>query len=398
MPGGRRTTKRSNRRPQVLGLFHFRQSPSFAARSVLCRRLSGAQRESKFMSELSKPWLVLFAIGLLLLVLATADLFIAVVSVVLLFFGGILFAVFINGLCSRFSRGTKLPYRVAYGIVVFLLAALLLSTFVYMGSSFSQQLGELSGELRNAYDQFSERLREYDWIQRVWPDAGDAENLTSQMSQMFPQLVTALQAVAWGLTGIVVIAFVGLYVAFDPTLYKEGVVKIVPRDRRDRARDIIGKVHSTLGWWLLGRIISMSIVGIFTAVGLWLLGVPMPITLGVLAALLTFIPNIGPILAAVPQALLALQVGPETVLYVIIFNIALQTVESYLVTPIVQHYEVTLPPALTIFAQLVMTVMFGIIGIMLAAPLIAAILVLVQTLYIGDQLGDPEPGRLSESV
>jgi predicted PurR-regulated permease PerM len=119
------------------------------------------------------------------------------------------------------------------------------------------------------------------------------------------------------------------------------------------------------------------------------------VALGVLAGLLTFVPNVGPIVAAVPQALLALQVGAATVVYVIIFNVVLQTIESYLLTPMVQQYEVSLPPALTIFAQLLMAVLVGVIGIIMAAPLTAAIMVLVQILYLRDRLHDPDPGSLA---
>lgn len=123
---------------------------------------------------------------------------------------------------------------------------------------------------------------------------------------------------------------------------------------------------------------------------------PLPVTLGVVAALLTFIPNIGPLLAAVPQVLLAFQVGTDTVLYVILLNMALQFVESYLITPLVQYYEVSLPPALTISLQLLLGVSLGVIGLVVAAPLLVVALVLVQMLYIRRTLEDPKPGRVVE--
>jgi predicted PurR-regulated permease PerM len=125
------------------------------------------------------------------------------------------------------------------------------------------------------------------------------------------------------------------------------------------------------------------------------MGIPLPVTLGVVAALLTFIPNVGPILAAVPQPLLALNVSPQTAPYVLALNLVLQGIESYLITPMIQRHEVTLPPILTIAAQLLMGVLFGMIGIMMAAPLVVVALVLVQLLYIHDRFGDENPGRLT---
>ena len=142
----------------------------------------------------------------------------------------------------------------------------------------------------------------------------------------------------------------------------------------------------------------MTIVGVSTAIFLWLIGVPLAISLGVLAAVLTFIPNVGPILATIPQLLLALQLGTNTLVTVLVFNLLMQFVESYLVTPLIQQRQVSLPPALTVFAQLLLGVLFGILGIVLAAPIMASILYLVQTLYIANYLGDPEPGHLADRI
>lgn len=350
------------------------------------------------MNTPATRWMVVASLLLFALVLAAADLFVVVGSVILVTFAGFLFAIFLHGISAWVAEHTPLRYRWSYAILVLLLVAAMAGGVIYMGSTFFQHLSELSGQLREAGQQAMERLQQYEWVQRLWPDDGGTQDLVGQFSDVFPQVMTALQALGWGVTGLIVIFFVGVYVAYDPDLYREGLVKVFRMEHRERARRTIGTVRATLGWWLLGRIISMTIIGVATAIGLWLLGVPLPLSLGVLAAFLTFIPNIGPVLAAVPQALLALQVGTNTVLYVILFNLALQTVESYMITPIVQRYEVTLPPALTIFAQLVMTVTFGVIGIVMAAPLTAMTLVLVQTLYIRDRLGDERPGELAEST
>ncbi len=254
---------------------------------------------------------------------------------------------------------------------------------------------KLSEQLQSAGDRLVQRAEHYPLLQKAVPDKADPQKLAGQATKVLPALKTGVEWLLWGITGIVVILFVGLYVAYDPHLYQSGLVKLVPLDQRERVREVLGRLRTVLGRWIIGRIISMTIIGVSTAIGLWLLNVPLPITLGVLAALLTFIPNIGPILAAVPQALLAFQVGTTTVLYVILFNIAMQGVESYLITPIVQRYEVTLPPALTVCAQLLMGVLFGVIGIIMAAPLTASLMLVVQMLYVRDELGDSSPGELA---
>lgn len=189
---------------------------------------------------------------------------------------------------------------------------------------------------------------------------------------------------------IVVIFFLGIYTAATPAIYRRGLVKLVPPAHRERASEVLSDLRVTLWRWILGRLFSMSVIGVATAIGLWLMGVPLPITMGVIAALLTFVPNIGPVLSVIPPLLLALPQGMMLGVYVVLFYLVLQLVESYLLTPLVQRYEVSLPPALTISVQLLMGVLAGILGLALATPLAAATTVLVKDLYIHDVLQDSE--------
>lgn len=132
----------------------------------------------------------------------------------------------------------------------------------------------------------------------------------------------------------------------------------------------------------------MAVIGVLTTLGLWLLGVPLALTLGILAALLEFIPNFGPILSAVPAVLLALMESPRLALWVILLYLGIQAAESYLITPLVQRRLASLPPVLVIVSQILGGVLFGFLGFALATPLLAFALVLVKRLYIEDRLGD----------
>ena len=342
-------------------------------------------------------WRAILVIVLVGLVLAMANLLVTTLSVLLLVFAGMLFGVFLNGVSGWLSRYTRLPYRVSLGIVVALLLGIVGAGFYYMGAQIAEQTSKLASQLQDSLVQARERLEQYEWAQKYLEQI-DWNKMFSGSGGMVSGLMKGVQWVLWGLTAAAVIFFVGLYMAWEPGLYRQGLVKLVPLDRRSRALEVLSKLHATLGYWIAGRLLSMTIVGVLTAIGLWLLNVPLAVTLGVLAALLTFIPNIGPILAAIPQALLALNVSTQTALYVIAFNIGLQVVESYLITPIIERYQVTLPPAVTIVMQLLMGVLVGVIGVMMAAPLTAAGMVMVQMLYIHDRLGDPSPGHLAEQT
>lgn len=140
--------------------------------------------------------------------------------------------------------------------------------------------------------------------------------------------------------------------------------------------------------WLLGRALGMTFVGMLTAIGLFMLDVPL--ALGLIAGLLDFIPNIGPLLAAAPALLIALMESPSLALYVAALYLAVQALEGYLIVPLIEQKVVRVAPALNVIGQILLAVMFGFLGLLLATPLIVMLMVLVQELYIKDVL---EAGR-----
>ncbi|WP_442511145.1 AI-2E family transporter [Novipirellula sp. SH528] len=330
------------------------------------------------------------------LIFSVSGLLVPSLSVLLLVFAGLLFGVFINGLAGFATRHTPLSYRSAFLLVVTVLLLMIGGGVYYLGAQMVQHVDELWSQLETSLQDATERLRQYQFSKQYLPDSEQVQSMMSQQGDSaFSSLLGGLRSVGWAMTGSIVIFFIGAYAAYEPQLYQNGLTKLFPKERRGRVSDVLEQLRAALGRWIIGRVMSMTLVGILTAVGLWFLDVPLPITLGVVAALLTFIPNIGPLLAAVPQVLLALNVGTETAIYVIVFNLALQGIESYLITPMIQRHEVTLPPILTIAAQLWMGIIVGVIGIMMAAPLVVVLMVLIQMLYIRDRLGDPHPGELT---
>ena len=201
--------------------------------------------------------------------------------------------------------------------------------------------------------------------------------------------ITGIVSGTLGLLGYgVLIFFIGLFFAAQPGVYLDGIVKLAPLSKRPRAREALTAAGDALTWWLVGKFISMAIIGVLTGLGLWLLGIELAISLALLAAVLTFIPNFGPIIAAIPAVLIGLLQSPLTAVWVVALYVAIQTIESYLITPLIQQRTVSLPPALTITTQLLMGVLLGGMGLALATPLTAAGLVLVRMLYIEDLLGD----------
>ncbi|QDS91222.1 pheromone autoinducer 2 transporter [Rosistilla ulvae] len=340
---------------------------------------------------MSKAKTSLFALLLIALVLATAGLLVPTLNVSLLILAGLLFGVFVHAISAWSAKKLSLSYRTTYLVVVALMLVAIGLGIFQLGSQVADRADELWSQLQSAAQTANEQLEQHAWAQKHLPDVSDIEEqLTQSSSDILPAVLQRLQSLGWGMTAALVIFFIGLYAAYDPDLYRDGLVKLMPPEKRDRTQKVLDRMNGSLQRWIVARFVSMAIVGIATAIGMWAFGIPMPITLGVLAALLTFIPNIGPLLAAVPQMLLAVNVGTQMVLYVLLFNFVLQTLESYLITPIVQQREVSLPPVLTIAAQLLMGVVVGILGVMLAAPMVVVAMVFVKTLYIDARQQEPE--------
>jgi predicted PurR-regulated permease PerM len=181
---------------------------------------------------------------------------------------------------------------------------------------------------------------------------------------------------------------VGLYLAAEPELYRKGVLHLVPKKKRERAQEVLNTVGYTLRWWLLGQLVAMSFVFALSWAGLAALGVPLALTLAVISGLLTFIPFLGPIIAAIPAILVALMEGWQLALGVTLLYVVIQNAEGYIITPLVQRQAVELPPALTLTAEILMILLLGFFGLVFAVPLAAATMVAVKMIYVQDILGD----------
>jgi predicted PurR-regulated permease PerM len=307
--------------------------------------------------------------------------------VLLLVFAGILFAVFVRGL-SRFifGRFEKLPEKVGIVITLIFLVAISAAFIIFLAPQLGEQVPKLAEELPKAINAIREKTDLFNWLEDfVASGNGQSptfnEKLTGKVMGLFVSTFGAI-------TGFFIILFVGIYLSFTPFYYVGGFFSLLPSAWRPRADQVVQALDHTLSHWLIGRFVGMLVVSVSSYTGLLLLDIPLPLSLAVLAGLLTFVPNIGPILSAVPPVLLGYIQSPSAALYVFILYLAIQSVESYLITPLIQQREVSLPPVLTLTSQLFFASLFGFLGLLLATPLTACVLVLVKMLYVEDVLGD----------
>lgn len=314
-----------------------------------------------------------------------------IVGVLLLLFASILFGVFLTGISGWIRERTPLSHRQSLAIVVLLLLAILGIIGWLTAPGLVEQSQRFQGNLRDALQSLETTLSNQNWAQPILNRLPDPEQFNASFSSFLNRLFRLFSRTLNLFTSIAVVLFVGFYLAAEPDLYTNGLIKLAPITYRRRAGEVLDEMAYTLRWWLLGRLASMGVVAVLWTVGLLVIGIPAPLVLGILAGILAFIPIIGPVLILIPTILMALPAGPTQALYVLLLYVVVQGVESYLITPLIQRETVSIPPVLLIMSQVVFGLLFGIVGLLVAAPATAMLLVLTKMLYIEDILGDHSP-------
>jgi predicted PurR-regulated permease PerM len=307
-------------------------------------------------------------------------------DVLLLLFIGVLLAVLLRAPADWLSERTGWSEGWTLALVMLLFAAVLSAASVLFGRAVVNQSWELSRQLPEVVDKARERLRQSEWGERMLA-AAEASTPESDM-KFVGRGLRLIGSTFAALGSLVVVAFLAVFLAWQPSAYLRGFVLLFPQRRRKRARQVLRAIGDVLTRWLVGQLILMAIVATLTGAGLMLLGVPFALPLALFAGLLEFVPYVGPIVAAIPAILVAFAESPQLALWVAALYLAVQSLESYVLTPLIQHRAVYMPPALILLAQVVLGVTAGPLGVIVATPLAAAALIAVNMLYVEDVLGD----------
>jgi predicted PurR-regulated permease PerM len=342
---------------------------------------------------------VLITVSIVLLVLLIAALIYFAIDVLLLLFGAIMLAIFLHGLANISRR----YLRLSEGYSVLLVSALLIAALSFsvwlLAPSVADQVKNLRAELPEAAQNVTEYLRNYSWGRLILENMPSGNEVIERVnnSNVLSRVGGYFSTTVGALTNIALMILLAIYLASEPKTYIRGFAKLFPQDNRKRVREVLYQIGETLSWWLIGKGASMLFIGLLTWIGLYFIGVPLALTLGLIAGLLSFIPNFGPIFSAIPAILLAFINSPTSALYVLALFVGVQIIESNIVTPLIERRTVELPPVLTVVSQLALAVLFGAVGLILATPILAVVMVLVQTIYIQDILGE-ETEDLPEDV
>lgn len=335
---------------------------------------------------------MLIAVGIILATVLLVLFVYYAIDVVLLFFGAVLMAIFLRGLADLVNRQSRLSDGAAVLLVFFVLVVILAAAIGMLAPSVAQQGRHLQEELPKSAAQVSSYISQYGWGRALIEQLPSFDEIMAKIepSTVLTRVGGYFSSTVGAVGNFFVMVLLAVYLASEPKFYANGFTKLFPISARSRVYEILTEIGNTLSWWLIGKACSMLFIGLLTWVGLWILGVPLALTLGLIAGLLSFIPNFGPILSAVPAILLAFIESPISALYVLILFVVVQLVESNLVTPYIERQTVELPPGLTVFAQLSLGVLIGGVGLILATPLLALVVVIVQSVYIEEVLGDKD--------
>ncbi|HLM01355.1 MAG TPA: AI-2E family transporter [Pyrinomonadaceae bacterium] len=313
-----------------------------------------------------------------------------VIDVILLVFAAVLLAVFLRGLAELTRRYTKLSEGLSVLLVAVLLLGILALAITLLAPSVAEEARHLRQELPKSAQKASNYIQQFGWGRTVIDQLPGADEVIQKIdaSSLLTRVGGYFSSTLGAIANFFIVILLAVYLATEPQTYIRGFAKLFTFDKRLRVAEVFNIIGETLQMWLVGKAASMLFIGLLTWVGLWIIGVPLSFTLGLIAGLLSFIPNFGPIMSAVPAILLAFIDSPIKAVYVIGLYVVVQLIESNVVTPIIERETVELPPALTIISQLALSVLIGGLGLVLATPILAVIMVLVQTVYIEDVLGD----------
>lgn len=210
----------------------------------------------------------------------------------------------------------------------------------------------------------------------------------SAFSQIGVTVIPLVSGVASVLLNILILVFMSMYLLSDPKGHEDGVIRLLPLSYRHRGRAIIDRLDDALRGWLESTVLAMIFVGLATWIGLTILGLREALALGFIAGLLAFVPTFGTLIAAVLAAIVGVLQQPQNIGWIIILTYGISLVQSQVISPLLVAGRINLPPVMVLLGQIVFGVFFGFMGLLLAVPLAAIVMVLVQEVYIKDILGD----------
>lgn len=309
-------------------------------------------------------------------------------TLLLMLFGAVVVATVFRALSDRIAKLTRCPERLSIILSILIVLGAVGGLIALFGTHVARQIDALREALPVAWHTIEVRVGDFGLGEQL---KAIAQGIRAPGNSSLSAFGRTILSIGSGIADVVIVIVAGIFLASQPRFYTTGAIKLVPPGKRKLALEAMVDSERALRLWLSGQLAAMAVVGLLTGLGLWALGMPSALTLGLLAGVLEFIPFAGPILSAIPAVLLAFAVSPDLALWVLLLYVAVQQFEGNVLTPLVQQYAVDLPGVVLLFSLLAFGALFGVLGVVLAAPLAVVTFVLVKRLYVIETLHTPTP-------
>lgn len=316
--------------------------------------------------------LIVFALAALALALWVLS------DLLLLVFAAILSAIALRALMAPLVRATGMAEPFALFAVVLLIIALVATVALQFGARLADQTAYVLQNAPAALQSLLQTLK----LEDISKDLGG-----TAIGEIATRVLSLGSSVIEAAAAFVLIVVGGIYFAAAPQPYRRGLISVFPERWRGSITSTVDDSAFALGRWLYAQLIAMVIVGVLTGIGMWLVGVPSPLALGLIAGLTEFIPILGPIVGAIPALLLASGQGVDVMLAALAVAVVVQQLENNLIMPFVVGRVVELPAAVGLFATVAMGLLFGPLGLLLGYPLAIVADVAIRRLYMREALG-----------
>ena len=308
-------------------------------------------------------------------------------EVVVLLFGAVMVATIFRAIAELLEKHLRLPERIAVLLSVLLIVGIIAAVVWAVSAQIASQGQYLVTALPKAAQIIDKQTAAMGMGHPValWMRNLHSGGLIGSDLKGFISSLTVSAA------SFLIVFFGGIFLAAEPRLYGIGLIKLIPPARRRLVAEAMEDSDHALRLWLKGQLWAMILIFLMTWAGLWLLDVPSALVLALISGVLEFIPYAGAITSSIPAIMVALVQSPELALWVTGLYVVVHHVEAYLIQPLIQQFAVEIPAVITLFALLAFGLLFGILGILLAAPLAVVSYVLVKRLYVIEALDTPTP-------
>jgi predicted PurR-regulated permease PerM len=342
------------------------------------------QRPASVIASPISPGRIANATLIVVGIVGVAWIMVELTRFIMLVFSAIVIGAVFDTIASWLCRITGMKRSMALALSVIGMLTLFVGAFALFGSQLAQEFDTIRETVPRALQSVEGLLDRYGLGERA---RQLVEGGGKDVSQLVSQAGGYALAAGSGLADFVLVLVGAIFLAGDPATYRRGLLLLIPKQAEDTVALALDDASGGLRGWMVGQAVSSLVVAAFTWAGLALLGVPAAGGLGVIAGLLDIIPMIGPVISGVPAVLLAFTVSPMTALWTLLLFLVIQQLQGNFLQPMIQKHAVDVPPAVLLFAVFAAGLLFGFLGVLLAAPLTVVVFVAVQRLYVQSMLG-----------